>query len=67
MIIWFPRASTHLMSGNANQDLASQNVPTSLLTRNNFRLVVIRSGSSVFCQSVLFQEQTDVYQRRHRV
>jgi hypothetical protein len=24
-------------------------------------------GSSAFCQSVLFQEQTDVQQRRHRV
>ena len=30
-------------------------------------LPVIRSGSSVFCQSVLFQDQTDVHQRRHRV
>ena len=32
-----------------------------------FRLLVIRSGSSVFCQSVLFQDETHVHQRRHRV
>jgi hypothetical protein len=28
---------------------------------------MIRLGSLVFCQTILFQDQTDVHQRRHRV
>jgi hypothetical protein len=53
------RASGHFSGNPASQDLASQNLPTSFLTRNNFRSARQSGASAITSYKPTYQDLSE--------